>query len=44
MRKMLLILLLVTLVLIPVAAATEGTSKSDLAIGLNLGTNNGVGV
>ncbi|MGE4583494.1 MAG: hypothetical protein AB7C91_02510 [Sphaerochaeta sp.] len=39
MKKVLLALILVALVLIPVAAATEGTAQTDLAIGLNLGTS-----
>lgn len=44
MKKVLLALILVTLVLVPATAATEGVSKSDFAVGLNLGTNTGVGV
>lgn len=44
MKKVLLALILVALVLVPVTAATEGVSKSDFAVGLNLGTNTGVGV
>jgi len=44
MKKVLLALILVALVLVPAAAATERASKTDLAVGLNLGTNNGVGI
>ena len=44
MKKVLLALILVALVLVPVTAATERASKTDLAVGLNLGTNSGVGV
>jgi hypothetical protein len=44
MKKVLLALILVALVLVPATAATDGAAKSDLAVGLNLGTNTGVGV
>jgi hypothetical protein len=44
MKKVLLALILVALVLVPATAATDGVAKSDLAVGLNLGTNTGVGV
>ncbi len=44
MKKVLLALILVALILVPVTAATGGAAKSDLAVGLNLGTNTGVGV
>ncbi|MGE4453880.1 MAG: hypothetical protein AB7D92_05045 [Sphaerochaeta sp.] len=43
MKKMLLAVLLLALVLLP-ATAAERASKTDLAVGLNLGTNSGVGV
>ena len=43
MKKVLLVLLLVALALVP-ATAAERASKTDLAVGLNLGTNSGVGV
>ncbi|NCC11268.1 MAG: hypothetical protein EOM31_12405, partial [Bacteroidia bacterium] len=39
-----LALILVALIVVPVTAATGGAAKSDLAVGLNLGTNTGVGV
>ena len=44
MKKVLLALILVALIVVPVTAATGGAAKSDLAVGLNLGTNTGVGV
>lgn len=44
MKKTFLALILIALILVPVMAATERASKTDLAVGLNLGTNNGVGV
>ncbi|MGH0054549.1 MAG: hypothetical protein ACQ5SW_14280 [Sphaerochaetaceae bacterium] len=43
MKKVLLAVLLLALVLLP-ATAAERASKTDLAVGLNLGTNTGVGV
>ncbi|MGE4468233.1 hypothetical protein [Sphaerochaeta sp.] len=43
MKKVLLAVLLLAMVLLP-ATAAEGVSKTDLAVGLNLGTNTGVGV
>ncbi|MEA5027541.1 MAG: hypothetical protein VB056_01570 [Sphaerochaeta associata] len=44
MKKVVLALILVALILVPATAATEGASRSDFAVGLNLGTNTGVGV
>lgn len=43
MKKVLLAVLLLAMVLLP-ATAAERASKTDLAVGLNLGTNTGVGV
>jgi len=43
MKKVLLAVLLLAMVLLP-ATAAERASKTDLAVGLNLGTNSGVGV
>nr|WP_321265191.1 hypothetical protein [uncultured Sphaerochaeta sp.] len=42
MKKVLLAVLLLAMVLLP-ATAAERASKTDLAVGLNLGTNSGVG-
>jgi len=43
MKKVLLAVLLLAMVLLP-ATAAERASKTDLAVGLNLGTNSGVGI
>ncbi len=44
MKRFLFVLVLVALLLVPVSAATGGVAKTDLAIGLNLGTGVGAAV